>query len=156
MVVEAEEGAAVVAAVVVAGAEERAPQAPVTRMERVPLGLILRTSLERPWLQLYRERPHRGLCSLMGEPEPEDESSESSLALSVGDEVWLNISTLVGSFLDLGRLAQTCSMLQRVTSHSSLWEPKCVRAWKLRGFVPCEEVLYAYGWSWRRMVRALI
>jgi len=113
------------------------------RLERVPLGVILRNSLDRPWLALYRERPS----------EADADGAAAEHALVPGEEVWLKIASLVG-WLDLGRLGAVCTMMQRIAANESLWEPKCLRAWRLRGFVPCAEVLYAYNWSWKRMVRA--
>lgn len=102
------------------------------RFASVPLGVILRNSLDRPWLALYRDRPL-----------PEDAAriavEHNTLALAAGEEVWLKICSLVG-WLDLGRLGSVCSMLQRVTANELCWEPRCLRAWRLRGFQPCAQV----------------
>lgn len=116
----------------------------VPNYKDIPLGLILRNSLDRPWLALYRDRS-----------DAPDDAPHTSLALLPGDEVWLKICSFVG-WLDLGRMACVCTALQRVTSSQSLWEPRCLRAWRQRGFRPCGPLLYAYGWSWKRMVRRLL
>ena len=138
------------------GAETDAPArppAPTERtpgLQRVPLSVILRAALHRPWLALYRERPSTSAS------EAERIAAEHrTLALAAGEEVWVKICHSL-SFLDLGRVACVCSMLQRVAASPALWESKCVRAWRYSGFVSPEAVLYAYGWSWRRMVRALV
>lgn len=115
-----------------------------SRLANVPLGLILRNSLDRPWLSLYRDRPLAEDAARIAE--------HNTLALAAGEEVWLKICLLVG-WLDLGRLGQVCSMLQRVAANELCWEPRCWKAWKLRGFQRCEQVLYAYGFSYKRMVR---
>jgi hypothetical protein len=67
--------------------------------------------------------------------------------------VWIKICLSVG-FLDLGRLAMVCSMLHRVTASPQIWEPRCHRVWRYQGYLPCNDTLYRYGWSWRKMVRA--
>lgn len=118
-----------------------AEDADVPNYKDVPLGLILRNSLDRPWLALYRDRS-----------DAPDDAPHTSLALLLGDEVWLKICSFVG-WLDLGRMACVCTALQRVTSSQSLWEPRCLRAWRQRGFRPCGPLLYAFGFSWKRMVR---
>lgn len=129
------------------GAEREADELP-SALVRPPLGQILRNSLDRPWLGLYR------VPSATSNGGASADEEDRGFGLAPGEEVWVKICTSL-PFLDLGRLGMVCTTLQRATANPALWEARCLKAWRLPGFVPCTDVLLEYGWSWRRMVRAL-